>query len=297
MKILVVGCKGFIGSHAMKAFERSCEVWGCDVYTNYNEKNFLFINSSNVDFLSIFRQHKFDVCVNCSGAASVPDSLKNPLLDFELNVRNVLLLLEAIRKEAPNCRLINLSSAAVYGNPQHLPVQETQPLSPMSPYGYHKMQSEQLCGEYFRFFQIQVCTLRIFSAYGPYLKKQILWDLFIKSKQNLPIELFGTGNETRDFIYVDDICRAIEFVIDKGSFNAAVYNIASGDATTIKKLSELFLKMIKWNKGVSFTNSVRQGDPAFWQADISKIRNLGFAPKVSLEEGIQRYTQWLQSSE
>jgi len=297
MKLLIVGCKGFLGSHVMDAFVESYDAWGCDVHTNYNEKRFFLINSSSVDFLSLFRQHKFDLCINCSGAASVPDSLKNPQLDFEWNVRNVQLLLEAIRREAPACKLINLSSAAVYGNPQNLPVQEIEPLKPMSPYGFHKMLSEQICTSYSQFFQIQVCNLRIFSAYGPRLKKQILWDLFLKSKQASAIELFGTGNETRDFIYVDDIIRAIECVIEKGCFSADIYNVASGHAASIKKVSEIFLKMINWNGVIRFSNNIRPGDPVFWQADINKLKDLGFVPKIALEEGIQRYTEWLKSSE
>src|SRR5882757_5578665 len=117
MNVLIVGSKGFIGSHVFEVLERKYHVWGCDIFTDYNERNFFLVQPSNLDFLTLFRRYQFDVCINCSGAASVPESLKNPGRDFELNVHNVFLLLEAIRECAPLCRFINLSSAAVYGNP------------------------------------------------------------------------------------------------------------------------------------------------------------------------------------
>ena len=294
MKILIVGSKGFIGAHALAFFQDRNEVWGCDVFTDYNEKNFFLINPSNADFHEIFRHHQFDVCINCSGAASVPDSIKNPARDFELNVHNVLLLLEAIRQNNIMCRFINISSAAVYGNPTSLPVAESHPLAPLSPYGFHKWQAEQLCSEYFRFFSVPTCSLRIFSAYGPGLKKQLLWDLNLKSQNSSVISLFGSGEESRDYIFIDDIVRALDCVIEKAPFQADVYNIAFGEPSNITFVSKTFFDALSWKGSVVFTGDKRKGDPDFWQADISKIAALGFVPKITLIEGIKRYIQWLK---
>lgn len=293
MKILIVGSKGFIGSRMLQVLEKEYEVWGCDVFTDYNERNFLLVQVSNLDFNSIFIKHQFDICINCSGAASVPESLKNPARDFELNVHNVFLLLEAIRSCSPQCKFINFSSAAVYGDPQKIPTNELQDLAPISPYGFHKMYAEKLCQEYFKFFQVQTCSLRVFSAYGPGLKKQIFWDLFSRIKRTSKIELFGTGMEARDFIFIDDIVKATDFVIQKGSFNASIYNLAGGKAWSIKQVSEIFLEAVKWKGRLTFTGAQRPGDPAFWEADISKIIELGFTPTISLSEGIKRYAEWL----
>jgi dTDP-glucose 4,6-dehydratase/UDP-glucose 4-epimerase len=292
MKILIVGSKGFIGSHALSELRKKHDVWGCDVFTDYNEKNY-FIITAQLDFNSIFFQKEFDVCINASGAANVSDSLRNPGRDFELNVHNVFLILEAIRTHCPTCKFLNLSSAAVYGNPDQLPVREIQSLKPLSPYGYHKMQAEQLCAEYYKFFNVGTCSLRIFSAYGPGLKKQILWDLYLKSQASSTVELFGTGEETRDYVYVDDIVEAIKLLIEKDTFYGSFYNVASGKAQRLRDLAELFLQSINWAGNLKFTKVKRSGDPDFWQADISKIGELGFAPKVSIQEGIKRYAQWL----
>jgi dTDP-glucose 4,6-dehydratase/UDP-glucose 4-epimerase len=124
MKILIIGSKGFIGQH-LKRFlmSKDHEVWGADVVVDYvHPEKYFLIDASNADFHELFKEVNFDVCINCSGAASVPDSLQHPLRDYNLNTANVFKLLDAIRLSQPGCKFINLSSAAVYGNPPALPV-------------------------------------------------------------------------------------------------------------------------------------------------------------------------------
>ena len=95
MKILIIGSKGFIGSHCVDYFSQGHEVWGCDVILDYNTPNYISIDAVDSDFLGIFEQRQYDVCINCSGAASVPFSLDKPFNDFKLNTLNVFKLLEA----------------------------------------------------------------------------------------------------------------------------------------------------------------------------------------------------------
>ena len=218
MKILIVGSKGFIGSHAVAYFKQAHEVWECDVVTDYANKNYFLIDATNAHFESIFKKHNFNACINCSGAASVPDSIANPQSDFEKNVGLVSKLLQAIKLYQPSCKFINLSSAAVYGNPEVLPVTVNQTLNPISPYGYHKKMAEELCELYYSQFKIPTASLRIFSAYGPGLQKQLFWDLYQKHTSKKPIVLYGTGQESRDFIFIDDVIQAIALVLEKASF-------------------------------------------------------------------------------
>jgi UDP-glucose 4-epimerase len=293
MKILIVGSKGFLGSHFQTFFKEKHDVWGCDVFTDYNEGNFFLLTSTSRDFQNIFRQHKFDVCINASGAASVPESIKNPARDYELNVTNVFHLLDAIRLHNANCKFVNLSSAAVYGNPEQLPVREEDTLNPVSPYGFHKRQAEELCREFHMLFNMSTCSLRIFSAYGPGLKKQIFWDVYNRSRQSHTLELFGTGEETRDFIFVDDIAEAIDCLIKSGSFEGSVFNLASGEGKSIRSVSEIFLTALDWKGQLVFNGLKRKGDPDFWRADISKLGQIGFIPKTSLQSGIKKYIEWV----
>jgi hypothetical protein len=183
LRILIIGSKGFIGSHTIRFLSETMghECWGCDVIVDYNNSRYFLADSTNGDFNELFTAIEFDVCVNCSGAASVPDSLQHPFRDFSLNTFNVIKILEAIRKHTPTCRFINLSSAAVYGNPLRLPISEKDECRPVSPYGLHKLSAEALCKEYYDYFKIRTCSLRIFSAYGNGLQKQIFWDIAKKA--------------------------------------------------------------------------------------------------------------------
>lgn len=293
MKILIVGSKGFIGSAAFAFYkEKNFGVFGCDVVNDYTSENYFQIDATNSDFHQIFQNEKFDVCINCSGAASVPQSLQNPLRDFTLNTYNVAKLLEAIKEYGPNCKFINLSSAAVYGNPITLPIFEENNCDPISPYGIHKKFAEELCTEYQSFFGLRTCNVRIFSAFGNGLKKQLIWDLFQKFKTQDIIELFGTGEETRDFIHVSDIIFALNCIINKGDFKGENYNIANGEEIKIKDIAQLFINLTKSKKTVTFNQQQKTGDPINWKADISKIKALGYVQKTTLEDGLRNYIQW-----
>lgn len=182
MKVLVIGSKGFIGSHVATLFEEmyGYEVHECDVAVDYAKNNYHLIDATNADYHQVFRNNYFDACINCAGAASVSDSILNPLRDYTLNTYNVFKILDAIRLFQPDCKFVNLSSAAVYGNPHRLPVQENLDLIPVSPYGVHKLHAEMIGEEFYNYYNIPNCSLRIFSAYGPRLKKQLLWDIFQK---------------------------------------------------------------------------------------------------------------------
>jgi dTDP-glucose 4,6-dehydratase/UDP-glucose 4-epimerase len=190
-----------------------------------------------------------------------------------------------------------LSSAAVYGNPVILPINEDAIVSPLSPYGFHKLQSEQICNEFFRFFNIATCSLRIFSAYGEGLNKQLFWDLYKKTLDPTIIKLYGTGKESRDFIYILDLIRAIELVAIKGSFNGGVINIANGEEVFIEYCVEKFYSNFDTQVDYQFSGQERQGDPNNWIADISILKSLGYKSEYNLEKGLQNYYKWLIETE
>lgn len=295
MKVLIIGSKGFIGQHALQRFNQKpgWKAWGCDVVVDYPAADYFLIDAGNADYKSIFQQQSFDLCINCSGAASVSDSLKRPSRDYHLNTHNVFKILDAIREYNLDCKFINLSSAAVYGNPEALPIKEAFSSHPISPYGWHKLQSELLCKEYFEQFNIATACLRIFSVYGPGLKKQLFWDLYQKAKKGSPVLLWGTGNESRDFIYIDDLIDAFECIIENAKFEADIINVATGTETPIKEVAHIFLKCIDKNIQYEFSGQVKEGDPQNWRADITQLEALSFKVKTSISEGLQNYHKWL----
>jgi UDP-glucose 4-epimerase len=295
MNVLIIGSKGFIGSHLLTYYRSQphIAVYGADVVVDYREENYFQVSADNSDFKALFLEKQFSLCVNCSGAASVPDSLENPARDFALNTHNVQKILEAIRRITPKCRFINLSSAAVYGNPESLPICEDQSLQPVSPYGYHKLYAEQLCEEYYRFFGIATCSIRIFSAYGEGLYKQLFYDLYQKASSGEEVNLFGTGKESRDFIHVTDIVRVIDLVSEKGDFAGDTVNVANGQEEYIDTVVNLFYSNFTKQVDYVFSGQGRKGDPSNWVADISVIKKLGYAPSIGLEQGLARYYQWI----
>lgn len=295
MKALIIGSKGFIGSHLLNHLrnDKNNVVYGCDIVADYEDEKYFWVNPALNNFELPFKKQDFTVCINCSGAASVPDSLLNPLNDFLLNTSNVFTILSAIKNQQPSCKFINLSSAAVYGNPINLPITENHDRLPVSPYGVHKRMSEEICKEFYDHWEIKTCSLRIFSAYGPGLKKQLLWDLGKKAEQN-SVELYGTGLETRDFIYIDDLILAIELVVLKGEFDGRSINIANGEQIKIKDLVKEFYSVFNYKGAYKFKGVNRSGDPLKWQADISHLKELGYQPKTSIEQGIKQYVLWFK---
>lgn len=299
MKLIVIGSKGFIGSHVMDFYTQQAgvQVWGCDVVTDYAAGNYFQIDATNADFELPFEEHQYDVCINCSGAASVPDSFQHTSRDFALNVLNVQRILESIRKHQKHCRFLNLSSAAVYGNPASLPVSEDMPLHPLSPYGWHKLYAEQLGSEYHRFFNIPTSSVRIFSAYGPGLKKQLFWDWHKKIKETGELHLLGTGRESRDFIFVTDVVRAIHQVTLRGSFAGEAINVGNGTEISIAGALEVFRQAYQSDFRFTFSHVTREGDPLNWAADTKKLKSLGYVQACSLEEGLKQYISWLRKLE
>lgn len=296
MKILIIGSKGFIGSYCYSSLKKSAgaEVYGADVVVDYNDPEYFLVDATNTNFKNIFTRHQFDWCINCAGAASVPDSFMNPERDYLLNVHHLVLLLNAIRTSGGHCKLIQLSSAAVYGTPTVLPVCEQSELNPLSPYGMHKKQAEELCQLYSEHFGVSSSVLRVFSAFGRGLRKQLFWDLYQKISISRDIVLHGTGLETREFIHVSDIANAILAIIRANGCGCQTVNIANGEPLTIRAVAAIFLKEMNFQGQLSFNGTNRAGDPLYWHADTSALHAIGYRQQISFTEGIKDYCKWLK---
>lgn len=295
MKVLVLGSEGFIGKHVSLELGKRHTLTRSDIINNYTDKNYIQIPTTNPDFESIFKS-EFDVCVNCTGAAHVGNSIKDPKNDFYLNTVNIFEILNSIKKESPNCKFINISSAAVYGQPKSLPIAENLELNPISPYGFHKKMSEEILEEFSRNFGISTYSLRVFSCYGPGLKKQLFWDTYQKAINN-NLKFWGTGNESRDFIFVEDIAKIIEILVSIDFKGHNVMNIASGEETKIFSAVNLLLKKLDIKEKVVFGGEEDPGQPKHWVADVSKLRAICNFDTTSLEVGLEKYAGWLRSVE
>jgi len=298
MKVLIIGSEGFIGGHCVDYFlSTNHHVWGVDLFEQPSKRYaYSKITRLSPEFDEMFDMAKFDAVINAGGSGNVPYSMLHPVSDFEANCLDTIRTLDAIRKHQPNCKYIHLSSAAVYGNPEKLPIHENDRKRPLSAYGWHKLVSEHLCNEYTSVYHLHTAIIRPFSVYGAGLKKQLFWDLFQKSKSNAGIiTLHGTGKESRDFINVHDLVLAIECVIEKGKMQGEIYNLASGIETTIEEAVATFFD--QWGKKCSyeFNGIVREGDPLNWRADTTELNRLGFRPAINLQTGLSSLADWLKS--
>ncbi len=269
-------------------------VIGCDILPEKHKENIRQIYSIN-DYEKIISEKQFDVFINASGSCGVGFSFEHPEKDYELNTFNVKVMLSAIKKYSPQTKFINFSSAAVYGNPKFLPISESDELAPLSPYGKHKWEAEKLLKQFADELGLRTCSVRVFSAYGPGLHKQLFWDLFMKSRDTKNIRLYGTGKESRDFIFIDDLVYAIECVIKKASMNGECINISSGVETSISDAAQIFLNVLGQPYELNFSGEIKVGDPVNWRANITQLKSLGFESRVSLQEGLTQLVKAYKS--
>lgn len=301
--VLVVGGQGFLGAHIadeMAASGKRTVVVDrrspSDVdspYARHWESRVMDLPSG--DFGELLKEVAPGVIVLAAGPASVQDSIAHPLIDFEGSAGVLAHVLDAVRACVPLARFLLISSAAVYGNPECLPVGENSELSPVSPYGFHRVMCEELLREYGALYGIRACAVRIFSAYGPGLRRQILWDICRMATMRGEILLDGTGEETRDFIHVRDIARGIRAIAEGGIFDSGAYNLASGIETRLADLAASLAEQLGLGLTPRFRGIRRPGDPIRWGADITRVAQLGFHPGVTLQEGLPEYARWFRT--
>lgn len=296
--VLITGVAGFLGRYVAREFARhGWRVAGVDDVPAENAQLspgaiYRRMKLPHAGLAEMLRAEAPAACVHCAGRASVPLSMEDPAADFRDNTILTFELLDALRQHAPSCRFLLLSSAAVYGNPAQLPVTENQHVAPLSPYGFHKRQCELLCQEFSRIYGVPTLSVRIFSAYGPGLRRQVIWDICERILSTSSLQLRGTGRESRDFIHAADIARALHLLVEKAPAQGEIYNLATGREVTIAELAGLIGAMLDSRATPHFDGVSRPGDPLNWRAEIGRIRALGFEPTIPFEQGLRGVATW-----
>lgn len=297
-KVLITGVTGFLGRYIARQFTHAGWL-AVGIGTRPPENaprldlsEYYQLILPSPDLVPIVENLQPDVCIHCAARASVEISIADPAVDFHASVSMTFHLLDTLRLYSPNCHLIYLSSAAVYGSPVVLPILETQACVPISPYGFHKLMGEQLCLEFFRVYQLPTTITRIFSAYGPGLRRQVVWDICQKVLTSTQVTLRGTGNESRDFIHGADIAKAMLILAEQSEGQANIFNISTSVETKIKNLVELILVKLQAKTVIEFDGNLPSGIPLNWKANIDRIKELGFQPQVNLDKGLDTFVQW-----
>lgn len=301
--VLITGAFGFLGRHTAKTLKESgsynitgighgkwasyeYKAWGIDEWYN-----------STITFEALININKrFDIIIHCGGSGSVSFSYENPYEDFQKTVQSTLSLLEYIRLQCKGCHFIYPSSPAVQGDVGDISIKETEPAKPVSPYGFHKRAAEELCHSYSKNFEVNITIIRFFSIYGPGLQKQLLWDACLKILNSSgDVTFFGTGEETRDWVNIADASALMKNIIDeKKNNNLEIINCGSGRRVTIKKTLETLIKLYKPDILLKFNSIVKEGDPRYYQADITKAQTFGFRVTKDLEQGLTEYVEFFK---
>lgn len=298
--VVITGVAGFIGRHvAQHLSERGWAIVGIDLVQPENVplrslKAYYSFPLPDSRLGNLLAHHAPGLLIHCAGRASVGHSVDDPAADFYDGTVVTFEVLNALRSNAPACRFVLLSSAAVYGNPRSLPVREDEPPRPISPYGFHKWQCEQLCVEFARVYGLATASARVFSAYGAGLRRQVLWDMCERFSTRKSFKMHGTGKESRDFAHVLDIAEALTKIAEHAPMEGEAYNVGSGRQVTIRDLAAMVLDAMGSDGVPEFDGTVPQGVPLNWQANVSKISSLGFIPKISLEQGVRDFVEWFR---
>lgn len=303
--ILITGAAGFLGTWmADECHKKGFDLIGIDLRVPFEPQiwsNFSTSSCATADFEQLIAGKKLLAVLHLAGSASVGFSVSDPFSDFASLLPGTARLALYLARHQPQARLFFFSSAAVYGNPLVLPIKEEAPIIPISPYGIHKATAENLLSHYSRIFNLRLTILRIFSVYGPGLRKQLVWDVYQKSLSAMQageqsITLFGTGNESRDFIYVKDVCDAVLSLLSYSSNEyLGIYNLASGIETTIKDAAHYIIKHLGGGIEIKFDGKISKGDPANWSVDTKNLSSTGFTCRYTLEEGLGEVEKWIKT--
>jgi UDP-glucose 4-epimerase len=299
--VLITGAAGFIGSHLVEGIlNEGMNVKALDnlergrlenIQQHVGSKNFTFVRGDVRDCQVARRTVKdMDVVIHLAALTSVPESVKTPILYNEVNIGGTLNLLESSLKSDVKLFVYG-SSCAVYGNTRKLPIEESHPLQPNSPYGISKMTAECYTRLFFETSGLKTVCLRYFNVYGPRQAHDQYSGVIARflecTNKNRPLVIFGHGEQTRDFINVKDVVEANILAL-KHNVAGETFNIATGAATTINKLAKTLLETANKTNLKILHKRPRKGDVKQSVADISKAKEkLQFFPEVSLRKGLE----------
>ena len=300
-EILVTGGAGFIGSHIVDwLLDEGFKVRVLDNLSTGEKKNlakhqnknsFQFIEGDIRNFDLVKKTVKgVDAVFHEAALVSVTRSVENPLLSNEVNVTGTVNLLKAC-VDAHVKRFVYASSCAVYGDTETLPNHENLAPKPLSPYAVDKLAAENYAKVFHNVYGLETTSLRYFNVYGPRQKygpySGVISILINRLLKNKPPIIYGDGKQTRDFINIKDVVEANMLALSKREAVGEVFNISTGEATTINKLTETIQKIMGKTSLKPVHAEPRPGDIKHSYGDITKARkNLEYEPKVQLEKGL-----------
>jgi UDP-glucose 4-epimerase len=318
MRVLVTGGAGFIGGHIAEQLAASGhDVTILDKFVPYYD---LGIKEHNVEATreaattnggscTLVRDTLTDaelvddliagtdVVYHQAAQAGVRKSVEEPAKVNRYNVDGTVNVLEASRKHDVD-RVVVASSSSVYGKPEYLPYDEDHPTTPVSPYGVSKLATEQYARVYSEIYGLPTVSLRYFTVYGPRMRPNMAMTNFVsRCLHREPPVIYGTGEQTRDFTYVEDVRRVNEQLLTDGRADGEILNVGSTDNIDIQTLAEVIRDEIDPSLEIVYDDP-REGDAEHTHADVSKASELlGYEPTVDIREGVSKFIDWYRENE
>lgn len=297
-RALVTGAHGFLGRHVARAL--AAAGWrvtgiGHGDWTEAEQRRFGVADwrSGDVTPASLEAVGDVDLIIHCAGSSSVAASIADPYADFARTVTTTMAVIDYARRRQRPPRVVYPSSPAVRGSGAGNLTGEAATCGPISPYGTHKRMAEELCQLYAARHGVPSAIVRLFSVYGPGLRKQLLWDACIKIQQGQPV-FFGTGDEVRDWLHVEDAVSLLLVAKDKASAECPVADGGTGVGTSNRTLLRALCEHMAPGSSPSFSGAVRAGDPPRYVADIARARSWEWWPTRSLDLGLVEYVHWFK---
>lgn len=287
--VLVTGGAGFIGSHLVDALTSVADVRVLDDCSSgratavHDDATLAVGDITDRETLAA-AVDGVDHVFHLAAVSTVPDAMADPTRTLDVNVRATGELLE-LAAEA-NARVVFASSAAVYGDPASTPIAETHPKAPREPYGVSKLAGDQFVQGYDDWFDVDAVALRLFNVYGPGQVNGVVPAFLDRVRRGDSLVVHGDGTQTRDFVHVDDVVRAM-VVAARTDATGEAYNVGTGDATSIRALADIVHDAAHRDVEVVHDDP-RPADIPESQADTAKTRRkLGFEARTTLDDGIE----------
>jgi|WetSurMetagenome_2_1015567.scaffolds.fasta_scaffold30520_3 UDP-glucose 4-epimerase len=307
MKVAVTGAAGFIGSTLTdRLLQDGHHVVAVDNFDDYYSGKMRFLephlgdDSFELHQVSILEQKELErsfrgveVVFHLAAQAGVRISVKDPMRSHQANATGTLSVLLAAR-EAGARRVVSSSSSSVYGNARKLPVSETDVAIPVSPYAASKLSAEMYCRLFYELYGLESISLRYFTVYGPRQRPDMAIRIFTdRALKGLPPQIFGDGEQTRDFTYIDDVVDAVYRCASCPDPKGEPLNVCSGRTVKVNHVVTEILKATGRTDLRPEHLGTQQGDVDHTWGDNSKAKALlDWRPKVGIEEGIRRFVEW-----
>ncbi|MGH7807238.1 MAG: NAD-dependent epimerase/dehydratase family protein [Thermodesulfobacteriota bacterium] len=311
MALLITGVAGFVGSHlAERLLEEGFDLIGVDSFLDYYPKEIKENNLRRVienpkfkfieaNLLGLNLKEIFEQVEAVFHQAAIPGVRASWGKDFsqyvENNIQATQVLLEAC-KDVKIKKFIYASSSSVYGDSDELPIKETSPTQPVSPYGVSKLAGEHLTSLYFKGYGIPTVSLRYFTVYGPRQRPDMGFHKFISAVLlGREIDIYGTGEQTRDFTFIGDAVEA-NLQAFFGGKEGEAYNVGGGSRIKLIETIRIIEEISGRRADLKYRDPQR-GDAKHTYADVSKAkRDFGYSPEVNIYEGLKRHYEWLKEN-